>query len=214
MDLWTIVRDASLINQLILALLAALSVVSWAVVIERWRYFRVARAADIHFFEELRGSLDATQVHRIAQASGRSPASRMYLAAEREVERLARTDAASWAEALDLERNMLRVDGERGLPLLAIIASTAPFIGLLGTVWGVMIAFLKLGGIEGQPALEVVGPGIAEALIATAMGLFAAIPAVVAYNAFVAAQRNLLRRSDEFGRRLVVSIRTSGGFGR
>ena len=126
--------------------------------------------------------------------------------------RLGKNDASSWAEIFDIERNALRVDGERGLPLLAIIASTAPFVGLLGTVWGVMVAFLRLGAMQGQPALEVVGPGIAEALIATAMGLFAAIPAVVAYNVFASAQRNLLLRSEEFGRRLVISIRAGGSF--
>ncbi len=212
MDIWTIVRDASLVNQLLLVLLILLSILSWGVVLERWRYFRVAKKADLEFFGALRGSLDATQVHRIAEAKRKSPAGKVYLATERELQRLNKHDASAWAEVLDIEGNILRVDGERGLPLLAIVASTAPFVGLLGTVWGVMVAFLKLGGMEGQPALEVVGPGIAEALIATAMGLFAAIPAVVAYNIFSAAQRNLLLRSEEFGRRLVVSIRSGGGF--
>ena len=202
MDMWTIVRDSSPVNQSILFLLIALSVLSWGVVLERWRYFRVAKNADIGFFTALRGSLDATQVHRIAEAKRKSPAGRVYLASEREIQRLGKNDASSWAEILDIERNVLRVDGERGLPLLAII----------GTVWGVMVAFLRLGAMQGQPALEVVGPGIAEALIATAMGLFAAIPALVAYNVFASAQRNLLLRSDEFGRRLVISIRSGGSF--
>jgi len=111
-----------------------------------------------------------------------------------------------WYEAFDLERDNLRESGERGLPVLAIVASASPFIGLLGTVWGVMIAFLKLGDLQGQPALEIVGPGIAEALIATAAGLFAAIPATVAYNAFLAAQRRLIRRNTEFCRRYVLAL--------
>jgi biopolymer transport protein TolQ len=212
MDMWTIILDASPVNQMLLLMLIAASVLSWGVVLERWRYFNVAKKADIDFFTSLRGSLDSTQVHRIAESKRRSPAGKVYLAAERELQRLSKNDAATWAEIFDIERNALRVDGERGLPLLAIIASTAPFIGLLGTVWGVMIAFLRLGGMQGQPALEVVGPGIAEALIATAMGLFAAIPAMVAYNVFASAQRNLLLRSEEFGRRLVVSIRVGGSF--
>ncbi len=212
MDMWTIVRDSSPVNQSILFLLIAVSVLSWGVVLERWRYFRTAKNADIDFFTALRGSLDATQVHRIAEAKRKSPAGKVYLASEREMLRLGKNDASSWAEIFDIERNALRVDGERGLPLLAIIASTAPFVGLLGTVWGVMVAFLRLGAMQGQPALEVVGPGIAEALIATAMGLFAAIPAVVAYNVFASAQRNLLLRSEEFGRRLVISIRAGGSF--
>ena len=214
MNVWTILQDASLVNKAILLLLFLLSLTSWVVVIERWRYFGRAKKGDSLFFEALRGNLDADGIHKFALNQPHSPAGRVYLAAEREVERLGRSDAAAWNDSLELERNLLRGDGERGLPLLAIISSSAPFIGLLGTVWGVMIAFLKLGGIEGQPALEVVGPGIAEALIATAMGLFAAIPALMAYNAFAAAQRNLLRRIDEFNRRLVVSIRPDEGFGR
>ncbi len=214
MNIWSILADASFVNKVILLLLVVLSLVSWIMVIERVRYFRRSKRSDILFFNALRGSLGAQEVHNIAEKYVLSPAARVYLAAEREVERLGRSDVTIWAEALDLEKNMLRTDGERGLPMLAIIASTAPFVGLLGTVWGVMIAFLRLGSIEGQPALEVVGPGIAEALIATAMGLFAAIPASVAYNAFVAAQRNLLMRVDEFGRRLVVSVRKAGEFKR
>ncbi|MCB2200772.1 MotA/TolQ/ExbB proton channel family protein [bacterium] len=214
MNVWTILQDASLVNKAILVVLFLLSLLSWVVVIERWRFFRRAKAGDRTFFQALRGNLDAEGIHKLALNQPHSPSGRVYLAAEREVMRLGRSDANAWGETLDLERDAIRGDGEKGLPLLAVISSSAPFIGLLGTVWGVMIAFLKLGGIEGQPALEVVGPGIAEALIATAMGLFAAIPAVMAYNGFTAAQRNLLRRVDEFNRRLVVSIRSEDEFGR
>jgi biopolymer transport protein TolQ len=214
MNIWSILQHTSPVNMAILVFLLVLSILSWGIVIERWRYFSAAKRADKAFFEKLRGKLDANEVHKLARQHKDSSACRVYLAAEREVERIGREGADSWTEALDLEKNLIRSDGERGLSLLAMIASAAPFIGLLGTVWGVMIAFLQLGQIEGQPALEVVGPGIAEALIATAMGLFAAIPATMAYNAFVSAQRNLMRRSDEFSRRLVASIPPGEGYGR
>ncbi len=213
MSLWTIFQDASLVNKLILLLLLLLSIASWAVVIERWRFYRRAVKADRKFFRGLEGPWDASTLHRHARLHPFSPAGRIYLASEREVERLGRDDARSWKEALALERDLLRGEGERGLPLLAIVASTSPFIGLFGTVWGVMLAFLRLGSLQGQPALEVVGPGIAEALIATATGLFAAIPATIAYNACLAALRSLLRRADEFSRRLVATIGPEG-FGR
>jgi len=214
MNVWTILQEASLVNKGILLLLFLLSLASWAVVIERWRYFGSAKKEDYRFFATLRGNVDAQSIHKFALNRPKSPAGKVFLAAEREVERLGRDDAATWSDSLELERTLLRSDGERGLPFLAIVSSSAPFIGLLGTVWGVMIAFLKLGGMQGQPALEVVGPGIAEALIATAMGLFAAIPALMAYNAFSASQRNLMRRVEEFNRRLIVSIRPNEGFGR
>ncbi len=210
MNLWAIVQHASPVNQAILLFLLLLSILSWGVVIERWRYFAAAKGADERFFKSLRGHFDAMDVYKAAREAKRSSSGRVYMAAMEEMQRLEREDAQSWSETLETERSRLKADGERGLPLLAIIASTAPFIGLLGTVWGVMLAFLKLGQMQGQPALEVVGPGIAEALVATAMGLMAAIPAMMAYNAFVAAQRNMLRRSEEFSRRLMVAFVPAG----
>jgi len=214
MNIFAILQHASPVNQGILLLLLLMSIISWVVVIERWRYFTAAKKADSRFFESLRGKINADKIHAMAVSEIKSTAGRVYLGAEREVERLGREDYDTWEEALDIERSLLRSEGERGLSFLAIIASAAPFIGLLGTVWGVMIAFMKLGSIAGQPALEVVGPGIAEALIATAMGLFAAIPATMAYNAFVVSQRKVLRRCEEFSRRLVASIKPGEGFGR
>jgi biopolymer transport protein TolQ len=214
MNIWTILQHASPVNQGILVFLLLMSVFSWIIIVERWRFFAASKRADARFFDSLRGNLDANKIHAIALNEVKSTAGRVYLGAEREVERIGREDSGTWEEALDIERNLLRSEGERGLSFLAIIASSAPFIGLLGTVWGVMIAFLKLGAVEGQPALEVVGPGIAEALIATAMGLFAAIPATIAFNALVVSQRKLIRRSEEFSRRLVATIKPNEGFGR
>lgn len=205
MDLITIFTHASLVNKAILVLLFLLSIFSWAVVIERARYFSRAKKGDLSLYHAI-DRWDAITLHKTARKHSRSVIGRVYLAAEREVERLGREDGDSWAEALQIERDLIRGEAERGLPILAIVASASPFIGLLGTVWGVMIAFLHLGNLQGQPALEVVGPGIAEALIATATGLFAAIPATIAYNLFVAAVRQMVRRCDDFNRRLVVTI--------
>ncbi len=212
MNLWTIFSDATLLSKVIMAILLVLSILSWAIVFERWFFFARAKRADKDFYKAI-SNWDANTLHNSARKRLASPSGRVYLAAERELERLGREDAESWNEALQIERNLLRGQGERGMPLLAIVASASPFIGLLGTVWGVMIAFLRLGSLQGQPALEVVGPGIAEALIATAAGLFAAIPATIAYNFFIASLRSMLRRCDDFNRRLVVTI-GGGGFGR
>ncbi|MFC2170904.1 MotA/TolQ/ExbB proton channel family protein [Calditrichota bacterium] len=206
MSLWTIFQEASLLNKLILLLLVCLSILSWAVIIERWRYFRSSLKADKRLAQILGGTWRWETVYDFGQTEIRSPAARVFVAASDSLKEPEESGANAWDEAFEIEREQLRESGEKGLPVLAIIASASPFIGLLGTVWGVMIAFLKLGDLQGQPALELVGPGIAEALIATAAGLFAAIPATVGYNAFIAAQRNLLRRNTEFSRRFVLSI--------
>lgn len=213
MNLWTIFSEATLLNKIILLVLLLMSVMSWTVVIERLRYFRSALSSDKRFIKSLPALWEAMTLHKLSRKQAKSAIGRVYLAAERETEQLGREDAESWAEALEIESSELRSEAEKGLPVLAIVASASPFIGLLGTVWGVMIAFLRLGDLQGQPALEVVGPGIAEALIATAAGLFAAIPAVIAYNAFLSMLRGLMRRVSDFNRRLVVTI-GSGDFGR
>ncbi len=206
MSFWSIFHEATLLNQVILLILFFLSILSWAVVIERWRYFATAKKADRNFFRALGDNLTSESLRKASQSAPKSPARQVFTAAGKSVRGLERRGAEIWNEALEIERDSLRETGERGLPLLAIVASASPFIGLLGTVWGVMIAFLRLGDLQGQPALELVGPGIAEALIATAAGLFAAIPATIAYNAFAAAQRSLLRRNAEFCRRVLLVV--------
>ncbi len=207
MSLWTIFLHASLVNKLLLVVLLGASVLSWAIVIDRFRYFRATRRGDEAFLSSIGRSWTRKALHSAATSHPLSPVGRIFLAAEAEVMARGNPTVKAWTELLEIERDAQRPEGEKGLPILAIIASASPFIGLLGTVWGVMIAFLRLAELEGgQPALEMVGPGIAEALIATAVGLFAAIPAVIAYNAFVAQQRNLQRRVNDFIRRLKVAI--------
>ncbi len=210
MSLWEIFQNASLVNKALLLGLIALSIWSWAIVIERYRFFNTARRADVRFFRTLTGSWNAEKLKRQAHLAPRAPAGIVYLTAAEEVRRIGAGNAETWSEVLEIVRDRMRSEGEKGLPILAIVASASPFIGLLGTVWGVMIAFLQLGSLQGQPALEVVGPGIAEALIATATGLFAAIPATIAYNAYTAQLRALMRRIGEFNRRLVASMSAGG----
>ncbi|MBZ0265621.1 MotA/TolQ/ExbB proton channel family protein [bacterium] len=207
MSLWTIFAEASIINQAILLFLLLLSILSWTVILNRWNYFRKSRIADDKFHRAMKErELTPEIAKKVLKGGVNSPSARLFVDAENVVWKASKETPETWLEALDMQRDTLKSEGERGLPILAIVASASPFIGLLGTVWGVMLAFLQLGGMQGQPALEVVGPGIAEALIATAAGLFAAIPATVAYNAFIASQRNLLRRSDEFVRQFVFAM--------
>lgn len=207
MSLIEIFRHASLVNQLILLTLFLLSVLSWTVILHRWNYFYRAGKADRSFiWGAVDDSFELTKLHQSALTLKKSTLAKVFLAAENQTLKDSSLNPDSWSEALAIERDHVRADSERGLSTLAVVASASPFIGLLGTVWGVMIAFLRLGDLQGQPALEVVGPGIAEALIATAAGLFAAIPATIAYNLLNGSLRNLVRRIDDFNRRLIFAI--------
>jgi biopolymer transport protein ExbB/TolQ len=113
--------------------------------------------------------------------------------------------AGVWEGALGSAERRALTDADRHLSLLATVSSASPFIGLMGTVWGVMVAFLRIGNQQGQAMLEVVGPGIAEALIATVVGLATAIPATIAYNYFLASARRLRERCESL-RDLVTAL--------
>jgi biopolymer transport protein ExbD len=116
---------------------------------------------------------------------------------KRRLGNLHHANSTDWERQLQ-SRGLAELEqAERGLGFLATVSSASPFIGLLGTVWGVMVAFLRIGSQSGQAMLEVVGPGIAEALIATVAGLATAIPATIAYNYFSAVSGQLRRRLEE-----------------
>ena len=113
-------------------------------------------------------------------------------------------DPQTWERHLGAEGSLEMQGIERYLSFLATVSSASPFIGLLGTVWGVMVAFLRIGEATGQAMLEVVGPGIAEALIATVAGLATAIPATVAFNLFNAAARRQRLNIESLGTQVVL----------
>ena len=186
LSILTLVANASLVVKLVLAVLLSLSVASWTVIFRK--YFFVKRSTQqVDEFEdrfwhgvELMQLLDSAR--RNKDASGIEE--RIFEAGMNEFLKQNRQDphalnSVSRAMKAVYTREMDRM--EAGLPLLASIGSTAPYIGLFGTVWGIMHAFIALGAVK-QATLQMVAPGIAEALIATAIGLFAAIPAVMAYN--------------------------------
>jgi biopolymer transport protein TolQ len=181
----------------VLLLLVAMSILTWAIV--GWRIWRARRlaAGDAAFLEVFYQSRKLSEIARAARAEPDSGPARLFLAVHQEIEGL-RSHSGIAQLGLDgltrqadraIERATLQVrtDRERWLTFLASTASGGPFIGLFGTVWGIMNAFEGIGKM-GSASLAVVAPGISEALIATATGLLAAIPAALAYNAF---QRNL-----------------------
>jgi biopolymer transport protein TolQ len=207
-DAMSLIWQASLIVQLVILLLVVLSVVSWAIIAFKWRELRRAEQDSEAFLEVYHdGSLDAA--YEAARDLDRSPLSTIFLSAYSEMHRMARFAGKSQATALEpvhvraLARH-IRWSGseeelrlERGLNFLATTGSAAPFIGLFGTVIGIINAFQSIG-MSGSASLAVVAPGIAEALIATAIGLFAAIPATIFYNYFLGDLRSLNAGIDLF----------------
>jgi biopolymer transport protein TolQ len=201
LDALSLIWQASWIVQLVILLLVLLSVTSWAIIAFKWRELRRAEQDSEAFLEVYHdGSLDAA--YEAARDLDRSPLSTIFLAAYSEMHRMARFTGKSQATELEaahveaLARH-IRWSGseeelrlERGLNFLATTGSAAPFIGLFGTVIGIINAFQNIG-MTGSASLAVVAPGIAEALIATAIGLFAAIPATIFYNYFLGDLRSL-----------------------
>jgi biopolymer transport protein TolQ len=207
-DALSLIWQASLVVQLVILLLVLLSVVSWTIIAFKWRELRRAEQDSEAFLEVYHdGSLDAA--YEAARDLDRSPLSAIFLAAYSEMHRMARFTGKSQATELeaahvDALARRIRWSGseeglrlERGLNFLATTGSAAPFIGLFGTVVGIINAFENIG-MTGSASLAVVAPGIAEALIATAIGLFAAIPATIFYNYFLGDLRSLNAGIDLF----------------
>jgi biopolymer transport protein TolQ len=222
LDALSLIWQASWLVQLVIGLLIILSVFSWAIILAKWRELRRAEQDSEAFLEVYQeGSLDAA--YQLARQLERSPLASMFVSAYAEFNRMARFGAKNKsggglgeAQIRALSRQLgwagsregLRL--ERGLSFLATTGSAAPFIGLFGTVIGIINAFHNIGQ-AGTASLAVVAPGIAEALIATAIGLFAAIPATIFYNYFVGELRGLTAAIDLFAADCESDLRRSSG---
>jgi len=186
-------------------LLLLASVASWALILQRVQVFRKAQQSRLAFEERFWSGMDLGQLYRevAAEPTPFSGMESIFRAGFREFSRLrqqshdadAVMDGAQRAMRVAFAREQERL--EASLPFLATVGSTSPYVGLFGTVWGIMNSFRGLAQVQ-QATLATVAPGISEALIATAMGLFAAIPAVVAYNRFAARSDALLKNYDTF----------------
>jgi len=221
LDALSLIWQASWVVQLVILLLVALSIISWTIIAFKWRELRRAEQDSEAFLEVYHeGSLDAA--YDAARDLDRSPLSTIYLAAYGEMNRMARFSGKANPAALEEghiqalarqiawsgSREGLRLEG--GLSFLATTGSAAPFIGLFGTVIGIINAFQGIGR-AGSASLAVVAPGIAEALIATAVGLFAAIPATIFYNYFVGELRGLTAAIDLFASEYEGDLRRLAG---
>ncbi|MFI3246966.1 MAG: protein TolQ [Ferrimonas sp.] len=181
--------EASLLVKLVMVLLLALSVIAWAVIVQRQQALNLAYANAQFFEDRFWSGVDLSQLYKELASSEEEHTGMalMFNNGFREYMRLSKTANNPEAittgayRAMRIAQNREVDKLEAHLPLLATIGSTSPYIGLFGTVWGIMNAFIALGAVS-NATLTMVAPGIAEALIATAMGLFAAIPAVIFYN--------------------------------
>lgn len=205
LDVWSLVMGAGPMAKFVLLVLVAFSVVSWGVIAERWATFRSAERESESFLERFGAGGGLAAIQDQTQALRRSPLAAIFRAGFREISLNppptgTATDSAS-LEALDRvlrkSASVQVTDLERSLGFLATTAGATPFIGLFGTVWGIMNAFRGIG-VTGTASLAAYAPGIAEALVATAAGLAAAIPALIGYNHFLRKLRIVEARIDEF----------------
>lgn len=205
-SLLDVILGASWIMQLVLLALLLLSVLSWAAIFDRSRVLKRARAAADVFEHRFWSGGDLSALYRDLGQSDVSNTglASIFRAGFKEYVRLRKSDpddtmavitGAERSMRVALSREMDRLDVN--LPFLATVGSISPYVGLFGTVWGTMHAFHALGNLQ-QATLAVVAPGISEALISTAVGLFAAIPAVVGYNRYVDQVERLHSRYQEF----------------
>ena len=187
-------------------LLLTVSVASWTLIFRKWRELKNARASHDEFETRFWSGtdLDALHKHVTSKPENITGAAGIFEAGFRTFLRLRQKENIGPREILEgVQRNMRvalnrEVDNlEMHLSFLATVGSTSPYIGLFGTVWGIMNSFRALGNVS-QATLAVVAPGIAEALVATAMGLFAAIPAVIAYNRYVNDVERLVSQYENF----------------
>ncbi len=204
--LLTLVLNASLPVQLVMALLLLASLVSWTMIFRKWFALKSARQAAGRFENRFWSGGNLVQMFNEYGGKGANPAGMESLFVEgfREYKRLIGQPNIQPMEVLEGVQRAMRVALSREidylemhLPFLATVGSTSPYIGLFGTVWGIMNSFRALGAIQ-QPTIGHVAPGIAEALIATAIGLFAAIPAVIAYNRYSNNVERLVTRYEIF----------------
>jgi biopolymer transport protein TolQ len=194
-----LILQAGAIVKGVLLILLSFSVVSWAIIFFKQRYFSRAKKESEQFMRAYRTSRDSKGIFQATRSFTISPIANLF--------RSVYTDAVH-KERSETRRILKRYGAlesaklEKYLNFLATTGSTSPFIGLFGTVWGIMNAFRGIGS-AGAASLAVVAPGIAESLIATAAGLAAAIPAVIAYNYYLSMARRMIIEMEDFSEELL-----------
>lgn len=211
-DIIQMIINAGMMVRFVLLILLFLSLVSWTIIFTKWRLFRKAQRETDFFLDLFWGNSDFNKIHNESRGLLFSPVSHLFKSGYAELKNISRmgplpasmdSNAAMHPLLDSVERSLKKTTIDQGnrlekaLSFLATTGNTAPFIGLFGTVWGIMESFRGIG-LKGSASLAVVAPGISEALIATAAGLAAAIPAVIAFNYFNQRVRVLSSEMDSF----------------
>jgi biopolymer transport protein TolQ len=197
-----LVKETGPVAQAVLLLLLAFSLVSWSIILSRWSVLRRARVQSGRFLRAFRRAQRLQDVAAVSEQFLPSPLVGVFQSGFKEFERQVGS-SGTLKNPLSIQRTMQIASSEqitrfeRNMPWLAITAAVTPFVGLFGTVWGIIDAFHGLG-TSGAATLRAVAPGISEALITTAAGLAAAIPAVIAYNLIGGSIRDFAARCDDF----------------
>lgn len=200
----TLIKQASLLVQLVMVSLMAASLISWYFIFSKWFIFKAASITADRFERRFWSGGNLNQMYTELSRTDKAPTgmASVFVDGFREYRRLGQK--AKPSEVMEGVQRAMRVALSREidylethLPFLATVGSTSPYVGLFGTVWGIMNSFRALGSLQ-QATIAHVAPGIAEALIATAMGLFAAIPAVIAYNRYSNKVERLVTRYEIF----------------
>ena len=206
LDVIALMLQASIPVQAVVVLLIAVSVASWTMIFQKMLALRRARAESTAFERQFWSGGDLLALYKTTEL-GQVPGgmARVFESGMREFLKLHQQAKGNPTGLIEAAQRAMRASSQRelqaleqGLPFLASVGSVSPYIGLFGTVWGIMHAFTGLANIQ-QATLASVAPGIAEALVATAIGLFAAIPAVIAYNRFTTHVDQMAGRLEAFG---------------
>jgi len=205
-EITNLISQTGIIAKLVLLILLAFSIFSWTVIASKWGRFRRAKVQSARFLKAFRKTSRLQEIAPVTEQFKPSPLIAVFDGAIGEIRRgngAARLINVQRAAQIASSEELTRL--ESNLPWLAITASVTPFIGLFGTVWGIIDAFHGLG-TAGAATLRAVAPGISEALITTAAGLFSAIPALIAYNLFIQSIRQFGSRMDDFTLELLNAI--------
>lgn len=206
-EIVNLIQESGPVAKVVLLILLIFSVLSWAIILSKWAALRRARTQSGRFIRAFRKAQRLQDVMAVSEQFKPSPLVPVFENGFQEFRRGQSLVAAQRATQIASSEELTRL--ERRLPWLATTGAVTPFIGLFGTVWGIIDAFHGLG-TAGAATLRAVAPGISEALITTAAGLFAAIPAVIAYNQFTHHMREFGARMDDFSLELLNSLERNG----
>ncbi len=208
-SLWQLFLRADFVVKSVIIILLASSVWSWALIFDKYKLFKKINESSTQFENKFWKSKSAESFSKTLPTKSDDPITQIFISAMNEViktrSKSSAIQSARVERVIEISTDNQIKNIEKNFTFLATVGATAPFIGLFGTVWGIMNSFQSIA-ISRNTSLAIVAPGIAEALFATALGLLAAIPAVIAYNKFNSDAKRYIARIDNFSKRFLSII--------